>query len=155
MDEAKALWKAKIEESGNPEAYIWFLMETEDQFESVIYLGSRHNSGNGSDEPVTDQFVKETYEPHYRRHMVVERRNPHDLAQLARATIFDSLRKCDCRTKTNYCERILSLEIDQLEIPVSEKLLMKKLIPGAWLSIGNRRSFLATITNWNCLLKYV
>jgi hypothetical protein len=139
MDEAKALWKAKIEESGNPEAYIWFLMETEDQFESVIYLGSRHNSGNGSDEPVTDQFVKETYEPHY-RHMVVERRNPHDLAQLARATIFDSLRKCDCRTKNNCCERILSLEIDQLEIPVSEKLLMKKLIPGARLFSVHFRS---------------
>jgi hypothetical protein len=141
MDEAKALWKAKIEESGNPEAYIWFLMETEDQFESVIYLGSRHNSGNGSDEPVTDQFV-ETYEPHYPhyRHMVVERRNPHDLAQLARATIFDSLRKCDCRTKNNCCERILSLEIDQLEIPVSEKLLMKKLIPGARLFSVHFRS---------------
>ena len=29
-DEAKALWKAKINESGNPEASIWFGLETQD-----------------------------------------------------------------------------------------------------------------------------
>ena len=64
------------------------------------------------------------------RHMV-QRRNPHDLAQLARATIFDNLNKCNCSSRRNCCDRLLSLEIDQLEIPVSEKLMMKKLIPEA------------------------
>ena len=134
-DEAKALWKAKIEESGNPEAYIWFLMETEDRFDSVIY-GSRHTTL--TNEPMTNQFVEHW---HYTSAMVywppssvsaqhmVERRNSHDLSQLARATIFDNLKKCNCRTKNNCCDEILSLEIDQLEIPVSEKLMMKKLIP--------------------------
>ena len=76
------------------------------------------------------------------RKNLVKRRNPHDLAQLARATIFDNLNKCNCGSMANLwtqpncqlancCDRLLSLEIDQLEITVSEKLMMKKLIPGA------------------------
>ena len=89
------------------------------------------------------------------RKNLVKRRNPHDLAQLARATIFDNLNKCNCGSMANLwnlprilvysenqptcCDRLLSLEIDQLEITVSEKLMMKKLIPGAqifkWISL--------------------
>ena len=125
-DEAEALWK----EAGKE--YIWFLMETVDHFESVIY-GSSHRD---SDEPGTDQFVKQDQMfSIFRRHCnpAMERRNPDELGQLARATIFDNLNKCNSSSKTSCCDRIwkLMMKIDQLEIPVSEKLMMKKLIPGA------------------------
>ena len=42
-DEAKALWKAKINESGNPEASIWFGLETQDGILSCIYGSSYFN----------------------------------------------------------------------------------------------------------------
>ena len=145
-DEAEALWKAKIEESGNPEAHIWFLMERDNQFESVIY-GSR----NITSKPGTDQFVEQDPIMVFIQWPSVERRNPHDLGQLARATILDNLNKCNGSSETNCCEKVCQLEtddcylkrcccdriwklimkIDQLEIPASEKLMMKKLIPGA------------------------
>ena len=132
-DEARNIWRAEIQ-SGKPEAYIWFLMDTQDEFKSVIY-GSRHSSRNvgelnqfiQSDEPLTGQFLE--HDPAYKpqsQHMV-ERRNPHELSELARATIFDNLNHCKCRTKRDCCNRILSEKIDQMEIP--EKVELKKLIP--------------------------
>ena len=129
ISEAEALWKASVEESGNPEAYIWFLTEIDDHFESVIY-GSR----NRDSKPDTDQFVQQDSKMIQSGYDMVERRNPHELGQLARATIFDNLIKSTsyCRLIShNCCDRIwkLMMKIDQLEIPVSEKLMMKKLIP--------------------------
>ena len=98
---------------------------------------------------VLNESVRITSTSMFRKNLV-KRRNPHDLAQLARATIFDNLNKCNCgsmanlwtqpnRQLANCCDRLLSLEIDQLEITVSEKIMMKKLIPGAqifkWISL--------------------
>ena len=104
------------------------------------------------------------------RHLV-QRRNPHDLAQLARATIFDNLNKCNGSSETNCCEKVYQLEtddcylkrcccdriwklimkIDQLEIPASEKLMMKKLIPGALRlqKILNDRHYLSFVKYLN------
>ena len=59
---------------------------------------------------------------------LMERRNPQDLSQIARATIMDSI-NCPCRRKTDCCVRILEEKIDSLRIPESEKVNIKKLIP--------------------------
>ena len=129
ISEAEALWKASVEESGNREAYIWFLTEIDDHFESVIY-GSRNR-----DSKPASRFVEQlNYSPMAQK--MVQRRNPHELGQVARATIFDNLNKSITIGRTinhNCCDRIwkLMMKIDQLPLPVSEKLMMKKLIPAA------------------------
>ena len=128
-DEARNIWRAEIQ-SGKPEAYIWFLLDTQDELKSVIY-GSRHRS-NYSDEPLTGQFLE--HYPAYRpqsQHMV-KRTNPHAMSELARATIFDNLNHCNCRTKSDCCTWVLSEKIDQLRIPEPEKVMLKKLIPFAY-----------------------
>ena len=64
-DEAQNIWRAEIQ-SGKPEAYIWFLMDTQDELKSVIY-GSLHRSmkfGVQSDEPLTGQFLE--HDPAYK-----------------------------------------------------------------------------------------
>ena len=166
-DEAEALWKAW--RVGNAEAYIWFLMERNGQFKSVVY-GSR----NMLSEPGTDQFAEQN--PVFIQWPSVERRNPHDLGQLARATILDNLNKCKGSSETNCCEKVCQLEtddwitddcylklcwcdriwnlmmkIDHLEIPASEKLMMKKLIPGALRlqKILNDRHYLSFVKYLN------
>ena len=129
-DEAQNIWRAEIQ-SGKPEAYIWFLLDTQDELKSVIY-GSRHMSmkfGVQSDEPLTGQFLEHNPAYNPKSQHMVERRNPHELCQLARATILDNLNHCNCRTKNDCCSRILSEKIDQMEIPETEKVKLKKLIP--------------------------
>ena len=150
-DEAEALWK----ESQDPEAvnynccYVWFAMESKDRILTYIYQGPRHNPDNDF-EPLTGQFfglvdycccqhdqkfATTGIEELYMRDPLVKRNNPHDLPQLARAAVFDNLNTCECfgRRITNLnsdcCDRILSEKINQLEIPESEKNMLKKLIP--------------------------
>ena len=118
MDEARNIWRTEIQ-SGKPEACIWFLLETQDELQSCLY-GNRYRS-NQSEEP---------------RLIFTELEYP-DLtcAKVSRATIFDNL-NCSCRTKGNCCKRILTEKIDQLQIPETEKVMIKKLIPFA-----NRNNF--------------
>ena len=128
-EEARNIWRAEIQ-SGKPEAYIWFLLDIQNELKSVIY-GSRHSS-----RPLTGQILEWDYYPDYwlqtpYQHMV-KRTNPHAMAELARATIFDNLNHCSCRTKSDCCNRILSEKIDQLRIPEPEKVMLKKLIPFAY-----------------------
>ena len=165
IQEAEAIRKASAEESGNPDVHIWFLLETENRGPAGRYFILSDLLLNELpiyqfveifDEPMPDkviswergvacQVLNESVwiiSTSMFRKNLVKRRNPHDLAQLARATIFDNLNKCNCGSMANLwtqpncqlancCDRLLSLEIDQLEITVSEKIMMKKLIPGA------------------------
>ena len=164
IQEAEAIRKASAEESGNPDVHIWFLLETENRGPAGRYFILSDLLLNELpiyqfveifDEPTPDeviscrgvvcQVLNESVwiiSTSMFRKNLVKRRNPHDLAQLARATIFDNLNKCNCGSMANLwtqpncqlancCDRLLSLEIDQLEITVSEKIMMKKLIPGA------------------------
>ena len=139
-DEAEALWKAKIEESGNPEAYIWFAMESQDRVFTTCLYGSRNDPW--SDKPLTGQFLEIQYGNSWKIHSVgsswtsdlfpmVERKNPHAATELARATIFDNLNDRECFEffNCNCCNRRLSEKIDRLEIPESEKVMLKKIIP--------------------------
>ena len=106
-------------------------MDTQDELKSVIY-GSRHSSIQSDDDEflelinvstMHDQYMVDIWLAGY----MVERRNPHALCELARATIFDNLNHCNCRTKSDCCDRILSEKIDQLEIPETEKVKLKKI----------------------------
>ena len=162
-DEAEALWK----ESQNPEAvnynccYVWFAMESQDRILTYIYQGSRHDPNNHF-EPLTGQFfglvdycccqhdqkfATTGIEELYMRDPLVKRNNPHDLSQLARAAVFENLNTCECSFRrihgfNNYCcDRILSEKINQLEIPQSEKNMLKKLTPLCHIGYGRTMYF--------------
>ena len=133
MDEARNIWRAEIQ-SGKPVACIWFLLETQDELQSCLY-GNCYRS-NQSEEPRLIFTELEDY-PTYMNPSAsfVKRRGPNKLAELSRATIFDNL-NCSCRTKGDNCKGILSEKIDQLQIPETEKFMIKKLIP-----LANRNNF--------------
>ena len=112
---------------GKSYACIFFLLETQDKLSLEIKIYQK-----GKSEVLIHSWypsiVKEWYkDPLPTRYNLVERRNPHDLAQIARANIMDNI-NCRCRTKTDRCVRNLEGKIDQLRIPKSEKINIKKLI---------------------------
>ena len=121
-EEAYNLCKANLEQSGKPNAGIFFLLETQDRVSLKIYCYEKN-----SEVPIwtlQDGQMEHILGIHTE---LVERRTPQDLSQIARGTIMDSI-NCPCRRKTDCCVRNLEEKIDQLRIPKSEKANMKKLI---------------------------
>ena len=127
LEEAYKLCQKKMEESGKSYANIFFLLETHDKLSLEIYSYEKEKF----EVPIPAWFpwiVKKWYkDPLPPRYNFVERRNPHDLSQIARANIMDNI-NCPCRTKTDRCVRNLEEKIDQLRISKSEKINIKKLI---------------------------
>ena len=143
--EAYDICKAEFEQFGKPECpvvcefgklhlgvnsrYIWFLLDNDDKLSSVIYrycdsLPLVHWYQVANDFDFENYNARNFYFLHG-----VERRNPHKLSEMARATILDN---CHLKVKTycNDCLRCCGLRImiDQLEIPATEKVEIKKLI---------------------------
>ena len=135
--EAYNLCKDSMEQSGKPDAAIFFLFETQDRLSPKIYLYEKNSEvperniyGNfiepemqftGPEQSLIDSI------PLVRK-VMVERRTPQDLSQIARATIMDSI-NCSCGPhKTDCCVRNLHQKIDSLRIPESEKVNIRKLI---------------------------
>ena len=122
LEEAYKLCQKKMEETGKSYACIFFLLETQDKLSLKIHLYQKGKSKVPI--PAWYPWIVKKWAPRYN---FVERRNPQDLSQLARAGIMDSI-NCPCRTKTDRCVRNLEGKIDQLRIPKSEKINIKKLI---------------------------
>ena len=124
--EAYNLCKDSMEQSGKPHAAIFFLFETQDRLSSEIYLYEKNSEVpqmqfTAPENSLIDHFAKG-------RKVMVERRTPQDLSQIARATIMDSI-NCSCGPhKTDCCVRNLHQKIDSLRIPESEKVNIRKLI---------------------------
>ena len=130
-EEAYNLCKAYMEQPFKSFVNIFFLLETQEKLSLEIYFYEKEKSEVSKWCPL---IVKEWYkDPHPSRSFgqhqnnFVERRNPQDLSQIARATIMDSI-NCPCRRKTDCCVRNLEEKIDLLRIPKSEKVNIKKLI---------------------------
>ena len=117
--EAYNLCKDSMERSGKPHAAIFFLFETQDRLSPEIYLYEKNSEVpemqfTGPEQSLIDHFAMG-------RKVMVERRTPQDLSQIARATIMDSI-NCPCRPyKTDCCVRNLEEKIDQLRIPETGK----------------------------------
>ena len=151
--EANAICIAEIEQFGKPGArtfpdgtqfdpknsYIWFLLDEGEHYSPVIFRYCE-----SSDVPF--ERVDETFHPEdcedYDAEINdlkilegngVERRNPHKLIELTRATILDNCNLRPCISGwvhgaiCNCCRRSLPEKIDKLEITGTEKMEIKKL----------------------------
>ena len=151
--------------------YVWFAMESKDRILTYIYQGFRHNPDNDFEPLTGQFFGLVDYdwnqhkhknckfvktgtgknrvhsEDFYLRDPLVKRNNPHDLSQLARAAVFENLNTCECSFRritglnSDCCDRILSEKINQLEIPQSEKNMLKKLTPLCHIGYGRTMYF--------------
>ena len=83
----------------------------------------------------------------------VERKNPHKISELTRAIVLDNCNLRPCISKAsgaycNCCPRILSEKIDQLEIPGTEKMEIKKILENCNLKQDLKQE--ASKRNCNC-----
>ena len=117
-EEAHDLCKAHMEQSGSPNAVIFFLLEAQGRLSLQNYYYEKNSEVSKWTGHVglDTGFIAD-----------VERRTPQDLSQIARATIMDSI-NCLCRRKADCCVRNLEEKIDQMRIPETGKANMKKLI---------------------------
>ena len=136
--EAYNLCKDSMEQSGKPHAAIFFLFETQDRLSPEIYLNEKNSEvperniyGNFIEPEMQFTGPEKSLDQldfALERKVMVERRTPQDLSQIARATIMDSI-NCSCGPhKTDCCVRNLHQKIDSLRIPESEKVNIRKLI---------------------------
>ena len=116
-EEAYNLCKEEMTNTGKPNVYIWYLLEFNGRIQGII-CGYRRDS-----------------EVPFFRHvdlvsciwslgvLLVERKNPHKLLELARVATLDNFNSYCCMGS-------LMEKIDELRIPATEKEELKKLVRG-------------------------
>lgn len=128
--EAYNLCRDSMERSGKPHAANFFLFETQDRLSPEIYLYEKNSEVPEMQFTGPEQVPMEVWKYHFAMgwKVMVERRTPQDLSQIARATIMDSI-NCSCGPhKTDCCVRNLHQKIGSLRIPESEKVNIRKFI---------------------------
>ena len=141
-EEVYDLCRAELTNHGKPEVYIWFLHESDGKLQGRIY-GYRPNETVPFIRHHDVQQVFLTYWPQtpgcilFRNPQIelnamdlVERKNPHQLQEVARVAILDSCNYC--------CLRSLIKRIDELQLPTMEKEELKKLIRGFPLILASK-----------------
>ena len=150
-EEAYDLCKRKLTnhqrygESGKPEVYIWYLVEVDGKLFGRIdgyYRDSevpfaRRDEVQGWRFLYTSSSVKFVARGlHFNSEFLlkpmdfVERKNPHQLSELARVATLDNCNYC--------CLRSLMEKIDELRIPPMEKEKLKKLVRGFYLILVSK-----------------
>ena len=119
--EAYELCKEELENHGKQQVVIWFLKEKDGKL-SEKFLGYRRDFEVPSSilaRPFKKNLLHEPDE--WMREMdFVLNKNPHQLYVLARAEVLDNFKYC--------CLKNLIERIDELQIPVTEKEELKKLV---------------------------
>ena len=139
-EEAYDLCKAELTNHGKKQAYIWYLHECEGKLSGRID-GYRGDSEVPFARHHDVQQVWDRYFPGFfllfvpiqielNRMDFVERKNPHQLAELARVAILDNCNYC--------CLKNLIERIDELRIPAMEKEELKKLVRGFQLILASK-----------------
>ena len=143
-EEAYGLCKVELTNHGKPQVYIWYLYEFEGKLRARIdgYRGdsevpfARHHDV----QQVWDRYFPQTpgcnlFESvrggiELNRMDFVERKNPHQLQEVARVAILDNCNYC--------CLKNLIERIDELRIPAMEKEELKKLVRGFQLILASK-----------------
>ena len=122
-EEAYNLCQEELASTGKSVVYIWHLSEIDGELHGMIQRGSK-DMYNGVAFPYpSDIPLFMPFDANLRIENFVERRNPHQLQELARVAILDSLDYC--------CLKNLMQRIDELQLPVAmEKEELKKLVRG-------------------------
>ena len=137
-EEAYNLCKEEMTNTGKPYAYIWYLFESDGRLQGTICCCNlcHHRDPWFFDVQQfevfqTPGFLCFQYNSGYFaliNHRFVERKNPHQLSELARVASLDN---CN-----GYCcLRSLIEKIDELQIPLSQKEELKKLARGFRLTL--------------------
>ena len=124
-EEAYDLCQEELTSTGKPQVYIWHLSEIDGELHGRI-CGYHRDSEVPfvfpypySHMPAMMPFMDDL---RIENENFVERKNPHQLQELARVAILDSLDYC--------CLKNLIQRIDELQLPVMEKEELKKLVRG-------------------------
>ena len=122
-EEAYNLCQEEFASTGKQQVYIWHLSEVDGELYGRICVYHRD-----SDVPFAFPYPSDIplfmpFDANFSIENFVERRNPHQLQELARVAILDSLDYC--------CLKNLMQRIDELQLPVAmEKEELKKLVRG-------------------------
>ena len=125
-EEAYNLCQEELASTGKSMVYIWHLSEIDGELHGIIkgyHRGSKEIYNGVAFPYPSDIPLFMPFNANLRIKNFVERRNPHQLQELARVAILDSLDYC--------CLKNLMQRIDELQLPVAmEKEELKKLVRG-------------------------
>ena len=121
-EEAYNLCQEELASTGKRQVYIWHLSEVDGELYGKICCYHRDSEVPFAFPYPSHIPVFMPFDANLRIENFVERRNPHQLQELARVAILDSL--------DYFCLKHLIQRIDELQLPAMEKEELKKLVRG-------------------------